>query len=215
MSFVHPTHRPALVVASDFKKVYVASIRDVAPESRAHRVELHELWVNYDETVHLKCSLGFLNVLRSRFGFRLNSQTSVYGFDFFPAKAALNEVGVYEGRPSDDAAQDSDAESVAGGVLSMYRSGLLFDKVFAAIGSFDDWVKKSGGRNPSHQDVLAMAKARSIGVPYLTLPFRGLSDNLTRSRKPRVPHLHGTISTDPAIIATTCRTTASFKKEVK
>lgn len=130
-------------------------------------VHLFSLRVDRRGHIHMSASRNFFEVLRSRLGAAPGCTLRVGSFDFCQTRTSH-----FEGVPDEhSAAQMAEAQQLATRILTIYRSILLFEKVFAEKGSYENFVLFHR-RAPQFKELQTLAAQRNLHVPFLELPFK-------------------------------------------
>lgn len=135
------------------------------------KVQLSSLSVDSRGDIHLSASSSFLEFLRTKFGVSKNhtpgSSLRVGSFDFLEVKKNLL-VAVPDER-SDRIIRE--ARQLGNAILQMYRSAILFEKVFEKEGSYEKWFTFHH-RAPTLVDLQTIAARGNVQVPSMTLPYK-------------------------------------------
>lgn len=163
-------------------------------------VHLFSLNVDRRGNIHMNATRSFFEVMRSKLGASVGSTLRVGTFDFCEVRKSQ-----FVATPDDrNEASLEEAQKLASHVLSIYRSILLFEKVFAEHGSYDKFVLFNR-RAPSFKELQTMAKARNIYVPFLSLPYKAdlckTSDALATVITESAPVKQLTIKRDAVVTA--------------
>lgn len=130
-------------------------------------VHLFSLNVDRRGNIHMSATRSFFEVLRSKLGSVAGSTLRSGTFDFCEVRKSQ-----FVGSPDErNAASVAEGQRLATHILSIYRSILLFEKVFAETGSYDRFVLFNH-RSPSFKDMQQMAKVQNIYVPFMELPYK-------------------------------------------
>ena len=130
-------------------------------------VHLFSVRVARNGDVHMSASRNFFEVLRSKLGASPGSTLRVGSFDFMEVRKH-QFVGIADERNSDSL---KEAVQLANRVLMIYRSILLFERVFEVEGSFNNFVIFNG-RSPVFSDLQLLAKKSGIVIPFMGLPYK-------------------------------------------
>ncbi len=130
-------------------------------------VQLFSLRIDRRGNIQMSANRGFFEVLRSKLGAQRGATLRIGSFDFCEVRKS-QFMAVPDER---NAAAAVEAALLTTRILAIYRSILLFEKVFATPDSYEKFVMFNH-RAPSFKDMQDMAKKHNIYVPFMEMPFK-------------------------------------------